>query len=494
MDLFLLLNVLIVLTYFMLKRSVTRVTRTPVWLLWLVTIAPALIWTGWLLYAGNEKPIPTLLVIAPLVVCPLLFWWLIQIGQTKTEVKSESTNPIAENNNTSNGEQKNSKVRPISNNEEIALRNCFPWQIYFLQKIDYFPQAILCRGKLRAVPEEAYQTIKSNVEDVFKDRFLVIFQESFEGQPFFALVPNPQARSLKNKPTEEPLTRPSFALFLLLLTLLTTTAIGVEISGYALDQLESNPKLLLRGLPYSLGLLSILGIHELSHYLSAIFYKIRTTLPYFIPVPFFLGTFGAFIQMRSPVPNRKALFDVGIAGPLGGLVVTIPLLLWGLSLSEVVPVSDQSNILNFDSLDPRFSFLLAILAKLTLGSQLTAQTTLDLHPLAVAGYLGLWVTALNLMPVGQLDGGHIVHAMLGQRAAAIIGQITRLLMLVFALVRPDFLLWAIILLFMPVIDQPALNDVTELDNWRDFLGIFALVVLVVILLPLPGSIANLLSI
>jgi membrane-associated protease RseP (regulator of RpoE activity) len=112
----------------------------------------------------------------------------------------------------------------------------------------------------------------------------------------------------------------------------------------------------------------------------------------------------------------------------------------------------------------------------------------------VAGYIGLVVTALNLMPVGQLDGGHIVHAMFGQRTGATIGRITRLLVLVLTLKEPDFLVWAIILLFMPVADEPALNDVSELDNWRDLWGFLALVILVSIVLPPPGSITGLLNI
>jgi membrane-associated protease RseP (regulator of RpoE activity) len=106
----------------------------------------------------------------------------------------------------------------------------------------------------------------------------------------------------------------------------------------------------------------------------------------------------------------------------------------------------------------------------------------------------LVVTALNLMPVGQLDGGHIVHAMFGQRTAIIIGQISRLLLLLLSLVQPGFFLWAIILLFMPLIDEPALNDVTELDNKRDILGVVAMAILVVIVLPLPGALAQLLNI
>jgi membrane-associated protease RseP (regulator of RpoE activity) len=210
-------------------------------------------------------------------------------------------------------------------------------------------------------------------------------------------------------------------------------------------------------------------------------------LPYFIPVPFFLGTFGAFIQIRSPIPNRKALFDVGIAGPLAGLVATLPIFLWGLSLSDVIAASENTSMFNFDSLNPKATVLLAILSKIALGNQLTGDTALNLHPVAVAGFLGLVITALNLIPVGQLDGGHVVHAMFGQRTAIAIGQISRLLVLILAFLHQEFLWWAIFLLLMPIADEPALNDVTELDNGRDFLGLLALVILVMIVLPAPPT-------
>lgn len=490
MEIWLILIVLGLFTYFIVKRSVATITKTPIWLFWLVMMTPALIWSAWWLIFGEDKPLPILLVIAPFILCPLLYWWLIQVGRPTSEVKATASEPQQTNTPESNSSTEDTtKARPIAPTEEKTLRDCFPWGVYYLQNIDYRPQAILCRGKLRAVPEEAYKIIKENVEKAFGDRFLIVFQESFQGQPFFALVPNPWAKS-QEKTNSENLTRPFFALGLLLLTLFTTTVIGVEISGIKPEQLQTDSSLLLQGLPYSLGLIAILGIHELSHYLAAIYYKIRTTLPYFIPIPFFLGTFGAFIQMRSPVPHRKALFDVSVAGPLGGFVVTLPLVIWGLSLSTVVPIAENTSLLNFQALDPRFSFLFALLSKLALGDKLVSGMAIHLHPLAVAGYVGLIVTALNLMPVGQLDGGHIVHAMYGQRTAAIIGQLTRLFMLFLALIKPDFLLWAIILFLMPIIDQPALNDITELDNKRDFLGLFSLFLLIVILLPLPGAIAS----
>jgi membrane-associated protease RseP (regulator of RpoE activity) len=142
-------------------------------------------------------------------------------------------------------------------------------------------------------------------------------------------------------------------------------------------------------------------------------------------------------------------------------------------------------MLNFESFKPNFSLLMTLLSKLTLGGALNAETAIDLHPVAVAGYLGLIVTAFNLMPVGQLDGGHIVHAMFGQRASMAIGQVARLSMLLLSFLEQGLLLWAIILFLTPLNDEPALNDVSELDDRRDVLGLLAIGLLLTILLPAP---------
>jgi len=479
----------------MVQRSVAGITRTPVWLLWLVLMTPAILWSVWTARYGNNQPLPRALLIWPLFICPILYWLLIHWGRhdaNRTTAKTtNSTTP--ELKQVVNTMPESAPVRFIDQAEETVVRNCFPWSVYYIHNLEYRPQAVILRGQLRTTPAVAYQQVRENIEAQFGDRFLLIFQEGLNGKPFFALVPNPQAPKTSS-PTQEKLTRPGLALLLLTATLVTTTVVGAEIAGVNIQQLGYNPVGLLQGLPYSLALMTILGIHELGHYLTARYYKIRSTLPYFIPIPFFLGTFGAFIQMRSPVPNRKALFDVSIAGPLAGFVATVPLLIWGLANSTIVPLPAKAQLLNPDAFNPQYSLLMALLSKLALGSELTAKTAIDMHPVAVAGFLGLIVTALNLMPVGQLDGGHIVHAMFGQRAAIAIGQIARLLLLGLSLVQPGFLLWAIILFFMPVIDEPALNDVTELDNGRDFWGLLALALLVIIILPVPKTLATWLQI
>ncbi len=474
-------------TFSTVQQSVGAITRTPVWLLWLVMMMPALALAGWAIIQGPEKPMPMGILLGLFILCPLLYWGLVQWGRKPgmpptapaqtSQVKGEpaATKP---------------PLRPIDKEEETALQGCFPWSVYYLQTIEYLPQAMICRGQLRTSPTEAYDTVRDNVRQQFGDRFLVIFQEGMQGKPIFALVPNPKAQA---QGQAKPLTRPGLAVGLLLLTLITTTAAGVGLMGLTEAQWEADPSLLWQGLPYALALMLILGCHEMGHYLTARRYRMDATLPYFIPVPFFLGTFGAFIQIRSPVPHRRALFDVGMAGPLAGLVVTVPLLLWGLAQSTVVPMPEEgSGLLSFEAISPTASVLLALMIKLTLGSQMGLDQAVHLHPVAIAGCLGLVVTALNLMPVGQLDGGHIVHAMYGQRVGSIIGQVSRLLVLVLAFVHSELLIWAILLFFIPAVDQPALNDISELDSPRDLLGLIALTLLVLIVLPLPGPFARLL--
>ncbi|MGB3509655.1 MAG: site-2 protease family protein [Microcoleaceae cyanobacterium] len=482
-----LLILLGLITYFMLQRSVKNITRTPIWILWLVMMTPALIWTTWTLIYDRQQ-VPLALIIIPFLFCPYLYWLLVQWGRTKpnqSQTKdntSEAKPEIAPTQAIRETPQK----RAIDRTEEASLRNCFPWTVYYLRNLEYRNQAVICRGQLRSNPEEAYKTVRENIEGKFSDRFLVVFQNSFQGQPFFALVPNPYSQNQQTKIPLKSKNSVMLALGLLIITLFTTTVVGSrEIVGISKDAFQSDPNLLIQGLPYAIALLLILGVHEFGHYLVAQLYNIRTTLPFFIPVPFFLGTFGAFIKMQSPVPNRKSLFDVSIAGPIAGLVVTIPLLIWGLSHSDIVPLSEASGILSIDSLNPTFSFVLAVLSKLALGADLTSNKGIDLHPVAVAGYIGLVVTAYNLMPVGQLDGGHMVHAMFGQRTGMVIGQISRFLLLLLSFVNQEFLFLAIFLFLMPLTDEPALNDVSELDNKRDFVGLLMLGLLIMILLPAP---------
>ncbi|MGL5081179.1 MAG: site-2 protease family protein [Microcoleaceae cyanobacterium] len=483
------LLLLIVMMYVILRSSVARVTQTPIWLLWLVLITPMAIWLIWMLLYGSQKPVPVELILSAMVVCSLLYWFLVQRGRQPPRKSDLVDLGHPEPLPTPELKEKPAAQSLISPTEEDTLRNCFPWSVFPLQKLEFRSQAVICRGQLRSQPEVAYQTIRHRIEERFGDRFLVMFQADSHNKPFFALIPNPYREQTQLQ--SDPLNRPLLAVALLFITLFTTTIIGLEMANVAPEVWQSDPTALLQGLPYGVALMAILGTHELAHYGVAQVYHMRTTLPYFIPIPFFLGTLGAFIQMQSPFPHRKSMFDVSIAGPWAGLVVTLPLLAWGLAHSQVVDINpEEVGILNFNALDPSFSLLLTVISKLALGAALTADRAIDLHPVAIAGYLGLIVTAFNLLPVGQLDGGHMVHAMLGQRAGIVVSQVARLCVLVLAMVRSEFWLLALLLFFLPLNDEPALNDITELDNLRDFIGLLTLVLLLVILLPVPGAIAQ----
>ena len=466
--------------YLLVQRGAARMSRTPAWLLWLVLMIPAFFIVAWMVVKGQQA-IPSLLLITVFIFSSFLYWVLSRrnLPAAPTPEVKESQAPV--------------EAEPAQNllnrTEEAQLQSCFPWSLYYLQQIEYRPQAVICRGQMRGQAEKVYSTIQDNIALQFGDRFLVTFQMGGSDKPFFALIPKQRI------PSPGQLTRPLLSGVLFALTLLTTTLAGTALAQPDLTaaMVMKSPQLILSGLPYALALLGILGVHESGHYFMAQYYQIQATLPYFIPIPFGLGTLGAFIQIRSPIPHRRALFDVGIAGPLAGLIVTLPILVWGLGHSQLVELPQDSPArFSIEAMNPRISILFALISRLVWGADLTTLSGIHLHPLAIAGALGLVVTALNLMPVGQLDGGHIVHAMYGHRAGAIIGQITRLLVLVLSFVQPWLFFWAIILFLMPAFDEPAVNDVTELNSWRDGLGLVALGLLILIIFPVPEPLAGLL--
>lgn len=493
MEVWLLFLILGVLTYALIRRTVPSGNKAPLGLLWLVMMLPASSWLVWILIFGASRPMPLLVMLPLLILSPVLYWSLLDWGKPSVDSPTETAPPptaiALDNLEAPTDEAQKTALRPISNQEEEALRDCFPWGVYYLQNIDYYPQAILCRGKLRAVPQEAYQTIRTNVEQLFGDRFIVVFQESFRGQPFFALVPNPWKAAAESGQAE-PIFRPDLAIALVLITLFTTVVMGLELQNVGAEIVQNNPAMLWQGLPYGVVLMALLGLHELAHYWTAAHYQVKTTLPYFVPIPFFIGTLGAYIQRKSPIPHRQALFDIAASGSWLGMIITVICLWIGLHFSEVVPLPEKATLLSFQEFDPRFSLLFGLISRLALGSQLTPEMGVHLHPVAIAAYVAFMLGGLQLLPIGQLDGGLITHAVFGQRTAGIIAQITRLCMMAIAFVQPQFLFLAVFALLMPITNQPALNDVTELDNRRDLIGMATLVLVALIFLPIPNSITT----
>jgi membrane-associated protease RseP (regulator of RpoE activity) len=335
---------------------------------------------------------------------------------------------------------------------------------------------LIFRGELREPPEEAYQRLKQE----FGGQTVPLLQEDPQWGAAILLMPKPVEKAVLEKPA-----RPWLNWLLLVLTLLTTTWVGAAQVGV---NLLREPGRFATGLPYSLALLGILGVHELGHFFAARRHGMNVTPPYFIPVPFALGTFGAFIKMRSPPEDRRALFDVAVAGPLAGLVVAIPALLIGLHYSTVIGSGLDGPRSPLNGASAGSSILYAILAKLSLGPALAEGDVLSLSPLAYAGWLGLLITALNLLPIGQLDGGHTTRAMSGTRVGQTISTIAMwALFLVAIFVWPSLIMWAFIVFFIAGRSSPPLNDLTPITPGRRLLGYFTFFILALILIPLPIS-------
>jgi len=333
----------------------------------------------------------------------------------------------------------------------------------------------LYRGRLTKPADQALRQLESELgEDVVP----LIQQDEELGT---AIV-------LMNRSTEEAvLERPTrlwLHWLLFGLTFLTTTWAGALHQGV---NLLEQPGEIAVGLWYSVGLMLILGVHELGHYFMARHHGLNVTPPFFIPVPFALGTFGAFIQMKSPTRNRRALFDVAVAGPLAGLVIAIPALLIGLQTTEVLPPNaEAASAMMGQGTSAGSSLLFALISKIALGDQLQDGYLLQLSPLAFAGWLGLLVTALNLMPIGQLDGGHMARAMFGRRVGETISSVAMWSLFLLAIfVWPGLLFFALFIYFVAGRGTPPLNDITPISPGRRWLGYATFVILALILIPLP---------
>jgi len=245
----------------------------------------------------------------------------------------------------------------------------------------------------------------------------------------------------------------------------------------------SHPCRIWEGLPFALSLMFILLAHELAHYFASHRHGVRATLPFFIPAPppIIFGTFGAFIKMKSPIRSRTALVDIGASGPIAGFVMSLVAVVVGLNLSSVIPVENiDGGIFLGDSL------IFSVLSGIIVGPVPEGHDVL-LHPVAFAGWIGFFVTFLNLIPVGQLDGGHIMFAMMGRRHRSLSLVLVGVLALLGAFVWPGWLMWALLLMFIGTEHPPVLNGHSGLDTKRWLLGIACLLIFVLTFTPVPLS-------
>ena len=285
--------------------------------------------------------------------------------------------------------------------------------------------------------------------------------------------------------------RPSrWHLILFLLTVVTTILAGAEhFASFHIDFGSRAPDLsttrfLLNGLWYSASILAILGAHEFGHYYACRLYRVDASLPYFLPAPLPLtGTLGAFIRIRQPIPGKRELFDIGIAGPIAGFIVAIPVLLVGMSLSRVTALPADTR--GFLELGEPLLFKAA--AWLFWGTPPEGYS-INLHPMAFAAWFGLLATALNLFPIGQLDGGHIAYAVLGRKSTLVtLGTVACLVGLTF--VSSSWIVWTVLTVVMLISFGPrhprTVDEDVPLDRTRLWLAAAALVMFIICFTPTP---------
>ena len=265
-----------------------------------------------------------------------------------------------------------------------------------------------------------------------------------------------------------------FHLFLLAVTAVTTTFWGGLLTGG-----------FYRGIVFSFTVLMILGAHEMGHYLACRYYGVPATLPYFIPSPVGIGTFGAVIKIKGRIPHKRALFDIGIAGPLAGFIFALPAAVIGIYFAQpspAVPTGGDGMVFN----DPPLFMAIARLLHVPIN--------VDANPIWLAAWVGCLVTALNLLPVGQLDGGHVTYAIFGRRIHTYIARgiyLGVILLAVASYFRNGWMGWVIyiiILTLMIRVGHPPIDDEYEpLDRVRKLVAVFSLIVFLLCFMPAPIS-------
>jgi len=369
------------------------------------------------------------------------------------------------------------EVVPIPDQDLKIIQGIFGIDTFFATETIPYQEGVIFKGNMRGTePENVFARLSKSLAERLGDNYRLFLVESPEGRPVVIVLPS------SNDP--QPATLPQNLLAIALLVAMIATTL--ESAGLLLNfDFFASPERIAEVLPISGGIWLIFAAHELGHWWQAKRHNVRLSLPFFIP-SWQIGSFGAITRFESLIPSRKALFDIAFTGPAAGGIVSLIILFVGLILSH--PGSAFQIPVQFF----QGSLLVGLLAKSFLGATLTANV-IDIHPFTIVGWLGLIVTALNLMPAGQLDGGRVVQAIYGRKTARRTTIATVIILGIVALVNPAnplVLYWAIVILFLQrSLERPSLNEITEPDDTRAILGLVGLFLMVATLIPLTPGLA-----
>lgn len=363
--------------------------------------------------------------------------------------------------------------------EDLAkIEGIFGIDTYFRTETIPYDQGAIFRGNLRGNPAEIQARLSALLAERLGDSYRLFLVESLEKKPTVVVLP------ASMDPAKTTPAQWAIAAVLGIATIFTSLEAGAILQGFDLVQEFSRWT---AALPFMLGLMVVLVSHEIGHWVAARRYGVRLSPPFLLPT-WQIGSFGSLTRFESLLANRSVLFDIALAGPAAGGLVSLGMLITGLVLSH------PGSLFQLPSTFFQGSVLVGTLAKAVLGSALQ-EPLVDVHPLTIFGWLGLVITALNLMPAGQLDGGRIVQAVYGRKTAGRTTVITLILLALVTLANPLALYWAaIILILQRNLERPCLDDITEPDDARAALGLLALFLALAVLMPLTPSLAGRLGI
>lgn len=367
---------------------------------------------------------------------------------------------------------------PIPAEDLQAVKGIFGIDTFFATETIPYQQGAIFKGNLRGEPAESRERLAQRLAERLGDRYRLYLMNGPEEKPVVIVLPS--------SADPAPMTLPQKILGVILLLATTVTALERGGLQYSFD-IFAQPQRWTETLAIGLPLMGVLLAHELGHWLLARRHGARLSWSFFLP-SWQLGSFGALTRIESVLPNRKVLFDIAFAGPAAGGLLALLLLVAGLFLSG------PDSLLPLPAEVLQGSLLVGVLSRTILGDSLQTELVV-IHPLVVVGWLGLVITALNLLPLGQLDGGRMVQAIYGRRLASRTSLISFIGLAIFSLANPVALYWAVLVLFLQrQPERPSLDELTEPDDTRAALCLLALFLMLTVLLPLSPSLAGRLGI
>lgn len=362
---------------------------------------------------------------------------------------------------------------PIPAEDLAVIEGIFGIDTFFRTKTVPYQEGAIFQGNLRGQPDQAAETLSQKLTEKLGDRYRSFLLADPDNKPVVIVLPrqnDPQPTSVRQK---------ILAVALAIATLATSLETAGVLQGFDIFQ---SPERWPAALPIAIGIATVLGAHELGHRQLAHRLDVKISPPFFLPA-WQLGAFGSLMRFESILPNRTVLFDVAFAGPALGSMVSFVFLLSGLVLSH------PGSLFQLPAEFFQGSILVGIVARTVLGDALKADLV-DVHPLMIVGWIGLIITAINVMPAGQLDGGRVVQAIYGRKTLVRATTVTLVLLAIVGLFNPLALYWAVLIVFLQrQPERPCSDDLSEPDDTRAALALLALFLMLLVLLPLTPSLA-----